>query len=78
MNFSQNFKKNILCFFRELQNENPVNKTLNNDSQTQQLRELYIYIAVLVVIIIIILGGYAIYRKCVEKKLYRKLKENMN
>ena len=73
MNFSQNFKNNIACFLRELQNENPVNKTLNNDSQSQQLRELYIYIAVLVVIIVIILGGYAIYRKCAEKKAIQEI-----
>jgi len=45
----------------------------NNDTQSQQLKELYIYIAALVSLIIIILGGYAIYRKCVEKKALQEI-----
>ena len=54
--------------------------TSNNDNQTsaednkkQQLKELYIYIAVLAGIIIIILVGYALYRKCAERKALQQL-----
>ena len=54
--------------------------TYNNDNQTsaednkkQQLKELYIYIAVLAGIIIIILVGYALYKKCAERKALQQL-----
>ena len=54
--------------------------TSNNDNQTsaednkkQQLKELYIYIAVLAGIIIIILVGYALYKKCAERKALQQL-----
>lgn len=44
-----------------------------NDTKKQQLRELYIYIAILAAIIIIILVGYALYRKCIERKVLQQL-----
>ena len=49
------------------------NQTSSSDNKKQQLKELYIYIAVLAGIIIIILVGYALYRKCVEKKALQQL-----
>lgn len=74
MDFSKEFKKNIIYILRQLQNEKQNNITENNnDTQSQQLKELYIYIAALVALIIIILGGYAIYRKCVEKKALQEI-----
>ena len=44
-----------------------------NDTKKQQLRELYIYIAILAAIIIIILVGYALYRKCIGRKVLQQL-----
>ena len=78
MNYTNKITKNFLYFIRQLQYENPSkgNQTMpipNNDVQKQQLRDLYIYIAVLIIIIIIILGGYALYRKCVEKKALQEI-----
>ena len=78
MNYTNKITKNFLYFFRQLQDENPSkgNQTIptpNNDVQKQQLRDLYIYIAILIIIIIIILGGYALYRKCVEKKALQEI-----
>ena len=76
INFSKKIKETIIFFFRHLENEhsnNVNNKTLNNQSQNQQLRELYIYIAALLIIIITILGGYALYRKCIEKKALEEI-----
>ena len=49
------------------------NQTSVSESKKQQLKELYIYIAILAAIIIIILVGYALYRKCVEKKALDEL-----
>ena len=49
------------------------NQTSISDNKKQQLKELYIYIAVLAGIIIIILVGYALYRKCVERKALQQL-----
>ena len=49
------------------------NQTYAKDTKKQQLKELYIYIAVLAAIIIIILVGYALYRKCVERKALQQL-----
>lgn len=67
MNISINFI-NILIL-RNLQFDNNQFNTTNNDNfQKQQLRDLYIYIGILIGLILIILGGYALYRKCVEKK----------
>ena len=63
--------KNFLYFIRQLEEDNSSQGNItspDNDIQKEQLRDLYIYIAVLVVIVILILGGYALYRKCVEKK----------
>ena len=71
INFSKEIANNIIFFFRHLenQNQNKANLTaLNSEIEKQKLRDLYIYIAALLVIIIAILGGYALYRKCVEKK----------
>jgi len=67
MNISINFI-NVLIL-RNLQFDNNQFNTTNNDNfQKQQLRDLYIYIGILIGLILIILGGYALYRKCVEKK----------
>ena len=62
----------IPYIYRKLEGDSSGNN--NQTSQTtstkkQQLKELYIYIAVLAGIIILILVGYALYRKCVEKKV---------
>ena len=78
MNFNKKIIKKIIYITRNLQDENnkPLfNQTSNNDSQEQQLRDLYIYIAVLIIIIIIILGVYALYRKCVEKKVLKEFED---
>ena len=67
MNISINFI-NVLIL-RNLQFDNNQYNTTNNENfQKQQLRDLYIYIGILIGLILIILGGYALYRKCVEKK----------
>ena len=59
----------IRLILRNLQFDNNQFNTTNNDNfQKQQLRDLYIYIGILIGLILIILGGYALYRKCVEKK----------
>ena len=72
MNNTRKFVNNILYIYRQLQgNTNQTN--ISNDIQKQQLRDLYIYIAVLVSIIIMILGGYALYRKCIEKKALEEM-----
>ena len=75
MNYSKIITTNIIFILRQLNNEetSTFNKTSNNDTQKEQLRDLYIYIAVLVVIIISILGGYALYRKCVEKRALQEI-----
>ena len=52
---------------------NSDNQTSAEDNKKQQLKELYIYIAVLAGIIIIILVGYALYRKCAERKALQQL-----
>ena len=52
---------------------NSDNQTSAEENKKRQLRELYIYIAVLAGIIIIILVGYALYRKCVERKALQQL-----
>ena len=67
MNISINFI-NVLIL-RHLQYDNNQFNTTNNDNfQKQQLRDLYIYIGILLGLIFVILGGYSLYRKCVEKK----------
>ena len=75
MNYSKIISNNIINIFRQLNNEvaNSLNKTVNNDIQKEQLRDLYIYIAALIVIIILILGGYALYKKCVEKRAIQEI-----
>ena len=51
------------------------NQTSSENKNKQQLKELYIYIAVLAGIIMLILVGYAIYRKCVERKVLQSLEQ---
>jgi len=67
---SKNLIYNTLLIFRYLEGGSPprLNSTNSEDAQKQQLRDLYIYVAVLLAIILSIIGGYALYRKCVEKK----------
>ena len=74
--YTRQITKNIIYILRRLQNANLLNnnQTLsNNKEQNKELRDLYIYIAILVFIIISILGGYALYRKCVEKKALQEI-----
>ena len=67
MNISINFI-NVLIL-RNLQFDNNQLNTTNNDNfQKHQLKDVYIYIGILIGLILIILGGYALFRKCVEKK----------
>ena len=75
MNYSKIITNNIINILRLLNNEetNKLNTTANNDVQKEQLRDLYIYIGVLVIIIVLILGGYALYRKCVEKRALEEI-----
>ena len=65
----------IPYIYRKLEDDtsDTSNQTSISDSKKQQLKELYIYIAVLAGIIIIILVGYALYRKCVERKALQQL-----
>jgi len=63
MNISINFI-NVLI----LRHLNQFNVTNNENFQKQQLRDLYIYIAILIGLILVIIGSYALYKKCVEKK----------
>ena len=74
-NFFLNNLTLISYIYRILEETNSTNTqtTTVKDNKKQQLRELYIYIAVLAGIIIIILVGYALYRKCVEKKVIAAL-----
>ena len=65
----------ILYIFRKLDEAGGNNQTSSNNNKSQQLKELYIYIAALVGIIIIILVGYALYRKCVERKVLQSLEQ---
>ena len=76
MNLKNHIAKNIIYILRELQNENQNqnNKTTTkNNNKKEQLRDLYIYLAILVVIIIAIIGGYALYRKFIEKKALQEI-----
>ena len=76
MIYTKKITKNILYFIRQLEEDNSSQGNItspNNDVQKEQLKDLYIYIAVLVVIVILILGGYALYRKCVEKKALEEI-----
>ena len=70
-------EKQIIYILRSLENEayfyKNKNKTSNNNTQNEQLRNLFIYIAILAVIIIAILGGYALYRKYIEKKALEEM-----
>ena len=65
----------ILYIFRKLDEAGGNNQTFSSNNKSQQLKELYIYIAALVGIIIIILVGYALYRKCVERKVLQSLEQ---
>ena len=65
----------ILYIFRKLDEAGGNNQTSSSNNKSQQLKELYIYIAALVGIIIIILVGYALYRKCVERKVLQSLEQ---
>jgi len=64
--------------FRKLDGANSGgnNQTSSNNNKSQQLNELYIYIAALACIIILILVGYAVYRKCVERKVLQSLEQD--
>ena len=75
MNFRNQIKRQFIHILRILENEvnSHRNKTTNYNTQKEQLKDLYIYIAILAVIIIAILGGYALYRKCVEKKALEEM-----
>ena len=64
----------ISYIFRSLdESTSDANNQTSSSNKKQQLKELYIYIAVLAGIIIIILVGYALYRKCVERKVIQSL-----
>ena len=65
----------ILYIFRKLDEAGGNNQTSSSNNKSQQLKELYIYIAALAGIIIIILVGYALYRKCVERKVLQSLEQ---
>ena len=75
MNNTRKIVNNFIYIYRQLQNynKNSNQTTENNDIQKEQLRDLYIYIGALVALIIIILGGYALYRKCIEKKALEEM-----
>ena len=75
MKFRSQIKRQFIHILRLLENEVKPNrnKTINYNTQQEQLKDLYIYIAILAVIIIAILGGYALYRKCVEKKALEEM-----
>ena len=74
--YTRQITKNIIYILRQLQyaNSSKNNQTSSsNNEQIQQLRDLYIYIGILVFIIISILGGYALYKKCAEKKILQEI-----
>ena len=81
MKFTYQLNKNIiynlnitfikLYFFRFLENTQ-ITTVSNNNNKKKQLIELYIIIAILAAVIIIIMGGYALYRKYIEKNLQFK------
>ena len=85
MNFTYKIKKNLVFNINNTLNilyslrylDNDINKTIskNNENKKKQLRELYIYIGALVALIIIILGGFALYRKYIERKLMQEFEE---
>ena len=72
MNITNKLTKNIIYIYRQL--ENDLNQTSSNkDIQKEELKQLYIYLGGLVFIIIAILGGYALYRKKLEKNALREI-----
>ena len=74
--YKRQITNNMVYILRQLQyaNSSKNNQTTSNsNAQNQQLRDLYIFIAILVFTIISILGGYALYRKCVEKKVLQEI-----
>ena len=75
MKFRNHLKRQYILILRLLENEvkSNRNKTTNYNTQKEQLKDLYIYIAILLVITIAILGGYALYRKCIEKKALEEM-----
>ena len=55
------------------------NEEQKEEKQKKQLKELFIYLGVFICIIVIILGGYALYKKYLEKKVINELRrENQN
>ena len=74
MNITEQISYNLIYIFRRLQNDNNnANQTALNEVHQRQLRDLYIYLAALVALIIIIIGGYALYRKCIEKRVLEEI-----
>ena len=76
MIYNKKINKPFIYFIRLLEEDNSSQGNVtspNNDVQKEQIRDLYIYIAILVIIIIVILGGYALYRKCIEKKALEEI-----
>ena len=70
MNITKQISDNFIYFYRQLQD---ANQTATDALHKQQLRDLYIYIGVLAAIIICILGGYALYKKCVEQRALEEI-----
>ena len=69
-----NISINFINVLRQLEFDNTqINVTNNENFRKQQLRDLYIYIAILIGLILLILGSYALYRKCVEKKAAQEI-----
>ena len=62
---------------RNLANDNKNNNNTKSADEIKkaQLKELYIIIAALVALIILILGGYALYRHFIEKKLIQEIEQ---
>lgn len=76
MNITKQISNNLVYIYRILQDNNnhiDANQTASDDLHKKQLRDLYIYIAVLVAIILGILGGYALYKKCVEQRALEEI-----
>ena len=87
MNLQNKIKTNLLynlnntyILYNTLRNLANDNKNNNNTKSADeikkaQLKELYIIIAALVALIILILGGYALYRHFIEKKLIQEIEQ---
>ena len=68
-----NITKNIIYIYRLLENVSNQTK-INTNIQKEEIKQLYIYLLILIIIIISILGGYAIYRKKLEKNALKEIK----